>query len=212
MKIANIDKEILDIFWTTWGISIKFLGKMWLMIILKVLKNQGFCHLFRKYCFRKTIDGVKLTPLSRFRVNGWLYTTDFLSVFRMWWGVIQVLICICRFYMQVCGEFIFEKIHFIMLKSDLFFTGLICKAQIGMKLVKFFHKVFKLIFSMNPYQKNIVNIAKPHERDVLLCPKKFFFYLIHKQTNISWCKSSVFLRAFNLVWNGILGSNPPHQQ
>ena len=42
MEIANIDTEILHIFWTTWGISIRFSGKMWLMIILKVTKNQGF--------------------------------------------------------------------------------------------------------------------------------------------------------------------------
>ena len=32
MKIANIDREILPNFWTTWGISMKFSGKMWLMI------------------------------------------------------------------------------------------------------------------------------------------------------------------------------------
>ena len=30
MKIANIDGENLHIFWTTWGISMNFLGKMWL--------------------------------------------------------------------------------------------------------------------------------------------------------------------------------------
>ena len=41
MKIANIDKEIFHNFWTTSGISMKFSGKMWLMIILKVTKNQG---------------------------------------------------------------------------------------------------------------------------------------------------------------------------
>ena len=38
IKIANIDREILHIFWTTWGVS----GKMCLMILLKVTKNQGF--------------------------------------------------------------------------------------------------------------------------------------------------------------------------
>ena len=32
MKIANIDREILHIFWTTWGISVKFSGKMCFMI------------------------------------------------------------------------------------------------------------------------------------------------------------------------------------
>ena len=38
MKIANIDGESLH----TWGISMKIFGKKWLMIILKVTKNQGF--------------------------------------------------------------------------------------------------------------------------------------------------------------------------
>ena len=42
MKIADIDREILHIFWTTWGISMKFPGNMWLMIILKVTKNHSF--------------------------------------------------------------------------------------------------------------------------------------------------------------------------
>ena len=41
MKIANIDRESLHIFWTNWGISLKFSGKMWLMIILKLTKNHG---------------------------------------------------------------------------------------------------------------------------------------------------------------------------
>ena len=41
MKIANIDRDILHKFWTTWGISMKFSEKMWLMIILKFPKNQG---------------------------------------------------------------------------------------------------------------------------------------------------------------------------
>ena len=39
MKIANIDRENLNISWTTWGISIKFSGKMWLIILLKVTKK-----------------------------------------------------------------------------------------------------------------------------------------------------------------------------
>ena len=52
MKIANIDREILHIFWMNWGISMKFLGKMWLMIILKVTKKQGFI-LFRGCNFSK---------------------------------------------------------------------------------------------------------------------------------------------------------------
>ena len=39
MKIANIDKESLHIFWMNWGFSLKFSGKMWLIIILKVTKK-----------------------------------------------------------------------------------------------------------------------------------------------------------------------------
>ena len=42
MKVANIDREYLYIFWTTWGNSMKFSGKICLMVILKVTKNQGF--------------------------------------------------------------------------------------------------------------------------------------------------------------------------
>ena len=42
MKIVNIDRENLHIFWITWGISMKFSGKIWLMIILKFTKNQSF--------------------------------------------------------------------------------------------------------------------------------------------------------------------------
>ena len=41
MKIANINREILHIFWTTWENSMKFSGKMQLMIILSH-KKHGF--------------------------------------------------------------------------------------------------------------------------------------------------------------------------
>ena len=42
IKIINIDKENVHIFQSTRGISMKFSGKMRLMIILKVIKKQGF--------------------------------------------------------------------------------------------------------------------------------------------------------------------------
>ena len=41
MKIGNIDREILYIFWATWGISMKFSENMWVTRILKVTKKQG---------------------------------------------------------------------------------------------------------------------------------------------------------------------------
>ena len=64
MKIANIDREILHYFWTTWGISMKFSGKMYLMIILKVTKNQGFNLGLEDTIFKKPQrqGGVKLPP------------------------------------------------------------------------------------------------------------------------------------------------------
>ena len=40
-KIVNTEKEN-RIFWTSWKNSIKFSGKMWLMMRLKVTKNQDF--------------------------------------------------------------------------------------------------------------------------------------------------------------------------
>ena len=62
MKIATVNREIIHNFWTTWGVSIKFSWKMWIMIILKVTKKTGFDPLFRRYIFCKTTGWVKLTP------------------------------------------------------------------------------------------------------------------------------------------------------
>ena len=42
MKITNNDREIPHIFWKTCGTSMKFSGKMLLMIVLKVTKSLGF--------------------------------------------------------------------------------------------------------------------------------------------------------------------------
>ena len=42
MKIVNINIENLHIFLTTWNISVTFLGKMCIMLTLKVTKFQGF--------------------------------------------------------------------------------------------------------------------------------------------------------------------------
>ena len=61
MKIVNMDEENLHIFWMTWEISMKCSGKMWLMIILKVTKNQGFTLSVEDTVLKKP-QGVKLTP------------------------------------------------------------------------------------------------------------------------------------------------------
>ena len=62
-KIVNIQEENLHILCTSWKISMKFSGKMWLMIVLKVTKKQGFT-LSLKNTFWVEIPqvDVKLTP------------------------------------------------------------------------------------------------------------------------------------------------------
>ena len=39
MLTSTSSVKIANIFWTTWGNSMKFSGKMWLMIILKATKK-----------------------------------------------------------------------------------------------------------------------------------------------------------------------------
>ena len=56
MKTVNIDGENLHIFWTNKGISNKFSGKFWLMIILKVTKTEDFT-LFIEDTFLKKSQG-----------------------------------------------------------------------------------------------------------------------------------------------------------
>ena len=72
MKIANLDREIIRNFWTTWEISMKFSGKLCLMIIIKVTKDQCFT-LSVDDNFLKNHRGINLTLPSRFRVNFMIY-------------------------------------------------------------------------------------------------------------------------------------------
>ena len=81
IKTSNIDREVFHIFWTTWGISMKFSGKMWLMIILKVTKSHtlSFEHTF----FEKPQGGGAWSnrPPTRFRVNASLLKSSNREVF-----------------------------------------------------------------------------------------------------------------------------------
>ena len=54
MKIANIGEENLHIFWATWAISMKFSGKMWTLIILKVTKKPALHDISRQHSIIKT--------------------------------------------------------------------------------------------------------------------------------------------------------------
>ena len=66
MKVVKNDGENCHIFWMAWGISMKFSGIMSLMIILKVTKKTEIYLPSRRYIFRKTTVGVKLTNQIRF--------------------------------------------------------------------------------------------------------------------------------------------------
>ena len=62
--LANIDGEILHIFWTTWGILMKFPGKMWLTLILNVTQKTGFT-LSLEYTFLEKPQGAWNWPSHR---------------------------------------------------------------------------------------------------------------------------------------------------
>ena len=49
LTLVNIEVENLRIFWTSWGISMKFSGMMWLMIILKVNKSRTLSFLWKTW-------------------------------------------------------------------------------------------------------------------------------------------------------------------
>ena len=66
MKIANIDREFLHIFWTTWGNSMKFSEKMCLKIILKVTKNQGLTLSLEDTFFEKLHGGVNNNDMGHY--------------------------------------------------------------------------------------------------------------------------------------------------
>ena len=52
-KIVNNAEENLHIVWTSWEISMRFSGKMWLMIILKFTKKKGFTFFLKNTFLKK---------------------------------------------------------------------------------------------------------------------------------------------------------------
>ena len=61
MKIVNIDKDNFEIFEMIWKISVKFSGKIGLMIIIKVTRDQDFA-LFPGNAVLEKQQGVKIDP------------------------------------------------------------------------------------------------------------------------------------------------------
>ena len=61
-----LEGENVHIFWMTWGISMRFSGDRWPMIILKV---TGFHPLFRKYIFGITHFGIAAFGVLRIKIS-----------------------------------------------------------------------------------------------------------------------------------------------
>ena len=62
MTIANIDREFIHIFCTTWANSMKFSENMCFEIILKVTKNQGFTFSLEDTFFKKPQEEGQIDP------------------------------------------------------------------------------------------------------------------------------------------------------
>ena len=62
IKITNIDREFLHMFWTTWRNSMKFSGKICFEIILKFTK--GFAHPLEDIFFERSQGGQIIAPQS----------------------------------------------------------------------------------------------------------------------------------------------------
>ena len=73
----------------------KFSGKIRLKTILKVTKKQDFTLLLEYKFFEKPLRGVKLTPLSRFRIKLNVFSRNFKIAF---------FICIRNFLFSVAKE------------------------------------------------------------------------------------------------------------
>ena len=55
---------ILHFFWTTWGISVKFSENVWLIMILKVKRKQGFTLYLEDKFFEKREGGGQIESLQ----------------------------------------------------------------------------------------------------------------------------------------------------
>ena len=82
MKIGNIAREILHNFLTTWLISMKFSGKMYLMIILKVTKNQAFSLSLEDTFFEKPC-------------NSWVWEAKIISILNKKYAKCVSMLLLC---------------------------------------------------------------------------------------------------------------------
>ena len=98
MKIINIERENIHIFWTIWGNSMKFSGKTWLKILLKVTKNRASHFVWKTHFWKnpRQISPPPLPPLSFFSGLN-------LSLF-FWNSPFKILAAFCFFFVFIDFE------------------------------------------------------------------------------------------------------------
>ena len=90
MKIANIDREFIHIFWTTWRKSMKFSGKVCFKIILKVTKNQSFTLSLEDTFFKKPQSGSNWPPTPPPSSPAvWGLICCFRNIMKIIWNVVE---------------------------------------------------------------------------------------------------------------------------
>ena len=81
---------------------------------------------------------------------------------------VKVLMAICGLHIQGGLKFTIRETDSEIYKTDTFFTKLVSKLDIRIKVIKFHHKLFKTIFTMIPNEEIFVNVSKPYKRLKLL--------------------------------------------
>ena len=81
---------------------------------------------------------------------------------------VKVLMAICGLHIQGGLKFTIREIDIEIYRTDTFFTKLVSKLDIRIKVIKFHYKLFKTIFTMFPNEEIFVNVSKPYKRLKLL--------------------------------------------
>ena len=94
----------------TWGISVKFSGKMWPLITLKATKNQSFTLSLESRFSGKPQGGAKLTPSSGFRAKE---STSLFSTKLCHYHWSKVIKTLCVHYQKLSQQYTEEENTFL---------------------------------------------------------------------------------------------------
>ena len=78
--------------------------------------------------------------------------------------VMEILMAISRFYIQICNNVTAFNTNFRVNKCNAFFAWLISKFHVSIELIKATQKSLKFLVTMCSDKINIVNISNSHQR------------------------------------------------